>query len=390
MAVSLSILVNFSSANGDPVNALITDANGNLFGTTMSGGAGTGTVFEIVKTASGYDSIPTTLVSFEGINNGHGISYPQGGLIADANGDLFGTTVHGGATAAGTVFEIVKTASGYASTFTTLVSFNDTNGYSPESSLIFDANGNLFGTTVYGGTSGSNGTVFEIVKTASGYATTTLVSFNGLNGANPSSSLIADANGNLFGTTASGGTSGSNGTVFEIVKTASGYASAPTTLVSFHGPDGSNPHSSLIADANGNLFGTTFGGGGTSGSNGTVFEIVKTASGYASAPTTLVSFHGPDGSNPYSSLIADANGNLFGTTNLGGAYDDGTVFEIVKTASGYASAPTTLVSFNGSNGKAPYGSLMFDANGDLLGTTSAGGAQGGGTVFKSRSTPHRR
>jgi uncharacterized repeat protein (TIGR03803 family) len=216
--------------------------------------------------------------------------------------------------------------------------------------LIADANGNLFGATFYGGAFGgrtSGGTVFEIVKTAGGYASTptTLVSFcalaNCADGANPRASLIADANGNLFGTTQSGGAfrgpAGNDfGTVFEIAKTADGYASTPTTLISFSGPDGANPHASLIADANGNLFGTTAGNefaGRAIG--GTVFEIAKTAGGYASTPITLVDFcalaNCADGSNPFAGLIVDANGNLFGTTFYGGANNVGTVFEITNT-----------------------------------------------------------
>jgi uncharacterized repeat protein (TIGR03803 family) len=382
MAVILTTLASFNLSNGtypnggDLQGSLIADANGDFFGTTIGGGAyGYGTVFEIVKTASGYASTPTTLVSFNGSNGAN----PYGGLIADANGDLFGTTENGGAygTTAGTVFEIVKTASGYASTPTTLVSFgSDSN---PKSDLIADANGDLFGTTL-------SGTVFEIVKTASDYASTptTLVTFNGSDGAAPYGSLIADAHGDLFGTTVSGGANGTNdGTVFEIVKTASGYASTPTTLVSFNGSNGANPYGSLIADAKGDLFGTTSGMIGSGGVNGdgTVFEIAKTASGYASTPTTLISFNGSNGANPFGSLIADAKGDLFGTTAYGGTYNDGTVFEIVKTASGYASTPTVLVSFNADDGANPYCSLIADANGDLFGTT-VGVTGGGGTVFE--------
>ena len=115
------------------------------------------------------------------------------------------------------------------------------------------------------------------------------------------------------------------------------------------------------------------------GASGTVFEIVKTAGGYASTPTILVSFNGTNGALPESSLIADSNGDLFGTTDLG----DGTAFEIAKTAGGYASMPTTVASFNGTDGEAPLSSLIADANGDLFGTTEDGsGTSIGGTVFE--------
>jgi hypothetical protein len=200
----------------------------------------------------------------------------------------------------------------------------------------------------------------------------TLVSFcvagppNCSDGLYPQAGVIADANGNLFGTTPYGGAygrvcPGGCGTVFEIAKTAEGYASTLSTLVSFPPPppplpppppppaDGYLPVAGLIADANGNLFGTTFDGGMGAFCCGTVFEIAKTADGYASNPTTLVRFcalpNCADGSAPNGSLIADATGNLFGTTAGGGTNDinGGTVFEITKTADGYASTPTTLV-----------------------------------------------
>src|SRR6202050_3392881 len=163
---------------------------------------------------------------------------------------------------------------------------------------------------------------------AMAFVVTTLVSFNGATGIDPVRSLIADANGDLFGTTAGGGANNA-GTVFEIAKTATGYASTPTILVSFNGANGIDPVGSLIADANGDLFGTTAGGGANNA--GTVFEIAKTATGYARTATIMVSFNGANGIDPVGSLIADANGDLFGTT-AGGANNAGTAVEIAKTA----------------------------------------------------------
>jgi len=378
-AQALSTLINFNNTNGQsPYGALFADASGNLFGTTLAGGAtGAGTAFEVAKNTSGYASTPTTLVNFVSFMNGE---EPLGGLIADANGNLFGTTFAGGAFDDGTVFEIVKTSSGYSSTPTVLVNFNGANGSFPHASLIADANGDLFGTTSEGGVSGA-GTVFEIVKTSSGYSSTpiTLVNFNGANGANPYGSLLADTNGNFIGTTLNGGAFG-DGTVYEIVKTTSGYAGTPTTLVSFNVSNGANPYAGVIADANGNLFGTTFDAGAFGA--GTVFEIIKTTSGYATTPTTLLNFNVANGQGPQSALTADVNGDLFGTTEFGGVSGDGTVFEIVKTTSGYATTPTILVSFNGTNGEGPRGSLIADASGNLFGTTEFGGTLGDGTVFE--------
>jgi uncharacterized repeat protein (TIGR03803 family) len=380
----LTTLGNFNGTDGDgPAGSLLADANGDLFGTTTGGGEhNAGTVFEIAKTATGYASTPTTLVSFHfGVPNDPIGSFPyRSGVIADADGNLFGTTENGGVNDAGTVFEIAKTATGYASTPTTLVSFNRTDGTGPLAGVIADAHGNLFGTTVAGGEHNA-GTVFEIAKTATGYASTptTLVSFNITNGSGPFGSLIADAHGDLFGTTTGGGAN-NDGTVFEIAKTAHGYSTTPTTLVSFNGTNGALPFGSLITDAHGDLFGTTAEGGEHEA--GSVFEIAKTAHGYSSTPTTLVSFDGTNGAGPWGSLIADAHGDLFGTTIGGGANDDGTVFEIAKTAHGYSSTPTTLVSFDGTNGAGPFDSLIADAKGNLFGTVLRGGANNDGFVFE--------
>jgi uncharacterized repeat protein (TIGR03803 family) len=203
-----------------------------------------------------------------------------------------------------------------------------------------------------------------------------LVSFNGTDGANPFSSLIADANGDLFGTTKAGGASG-DGVVFEIAKTANGYAGTPAVLVSFNGTDGANPYGGLVADANGDLFGTTELGGASGG--GVVFEIAKTANGYAGTPAVLVSFNGTDGADPFGGLVADANGDLFGTTEGGGASGDGTVFELSPGLGGYV---LSTVSFNGTDGANPIGGLVADANGDLFGTTADSVPSGVGTVFE--------
>jgi uncharacterized repeat protein (TIGR03803 family) len=396
----LTTLINFDGAVGysndgtGPEGDLIADSNGDLFGTTGGGGVGTpanpanGTVFEIKKTAGGYASSPTTLVSFN-LDDPDAPQTPMAGLLADANGDLFGTTYLGGANGFGTVFEIKKAAGGYAGKATTLISFsNNADGAEPKGSLIADANGDLFGTTYLGGAEDadglSHGTLFEIAKTAAGYASTptTLISFSGDDGDAPVASLIADANGDLFGTTELGGLDG-GGTVFEIKKTAAGYANTPTTLVNF---EVEVPVGSLIADSRGDLFGTTEAGGANNG--GTVFEIVKTAAGYGSTPITLASFQDlSDGLSPLGSLIMDANGDLFGTTSGTTASPfnlpatDGTVFEIKKTATGYASA-SALVFFDGADGATPVASLLADASGHLFGTTSAGGPNGGGTVFE--------
>jgi uncharacterized repeat protein (TIGR03803 family) len=342
---------------------LLADTNGDLFGTTDEGGSSNvGTVFELVNNNGIYTL--STLVNFNG-NNG---SYPQASLIADGNGDLFSTT-EGGSTD-GTVFELVNNSGTY--TLNTLLNFGGANGANPKAGLIADANGNLFGTTFEGGIS-NNGTVFELVNNNGAYTLNTLVKFSGNNGSYPVAGLITDTNGDLFGTTLQGGSYGAyGGTAFELVNNNGTYTL--NTLFNFSGNNGSLPYAGLIADAHGDLFGTT----GGEFDVGSVFELVNNNGTYTL--NTLVNFNGNNGALPVGGLIADANGDLFGTTELGGSYNDGTVFELVNNNGTYTL--NTLVNFNGNNGLNPEASLIADANGDLFGTTVVGGSNNDGTVFE--------
>jgi uncharacterized repeat protein (TIGR03803 family) len=340
---NLTTLVSFDGTDGaEPSSELILDSGGNLYGTTVNGGAnGDGSVFEIANAAGSYASTPTTLASFDSSNDA--FNYVPG-LVMDADGNLLGVTGGGGADGAGAIFEIAKTADSYASSAAILASFNSTDGMAPLSALTIGSDGNLYGTTFYGGSS-SDGTVFELAKTGVGYAgtPTTLINFNGADGADLyQGALIADPAGNLFGTTLLNSPFGFS-TVFELAKTPDGYANTVTTLVA--GFTGNGDLTGLVMDASGNLFGTT-------GTGDTVFEIAKTAAGYADQATTLATFTQATGTVPQQ-LIIDAAGDLFGTTEGGGVNGDGTVFEIAKTADGYASTITTLASFDDSNGSAP-------------------------------------
>ena len=380
-APTLTTIANFTGTGGaapgnNPQAALIADASGNLFGTTYIGGTSNlGTVFEIPKTGGGYGSL-LVLATFTGTANG---ANPLSGLTADASGNLFGTTSSGGASGAGTVFEIAKTGGTFGALSVIATFTGSANGAAPHGGLTTDASGNLFGTTANGGANGL-GTVFEIAKTGSTFGTlTTLAYFDSTHGSHPYGALAVDAAGNLLGTTNSGGGSGL-GTVFEIARTGATYA-APTTVATFTGTsNGSGPNSGLAADASGNLFGTTFSGG-TAGL-GTVFEIAKTGGAYGTL-TTLASFTGFNGATlgaqPRDGVIVDAAGNLFGTTFIGGNSNSGEVFEIPRSGGGYA-ALKTIVNISG-NGQ-PIGGLTADASGNLFGTTHLGGTAGDGTVFE--------
>jgi uncharacterized repeat protein (TIGR03803 family) len=305
----------------------------------------------------------TTLNSFNDTDG----AYPEAALVQATNGDFYGTTYGGGANDEGTVFTI--TPSG---TLTTLYSFcsqsNCTDGANPYAGLVQATNGDLYGTT-YSGGANNLGTVFKI--TLSG-TLITLHSFDLTDGAYPEAALIQATNGDLYGTTSRDGFNG-YGTVFKI--TPSGKL---TTLHSFdYFTDGAYPEAGLVQASNGDLYGTT----SLAGANnfGTVFKI--TPSGTL---TTLHSFgvagYPTDGAFPEAGLVQASNGDLYGTTSQGAAYDHGTVFKI--TPSGTL---TTLYSFcsqsNCTDGAKPYAGLVQATNGDLYGTTYEDGAHNFGTVF---------
>jgi uncharacterized repeat protein (TIGR03803 family) len=387
------ILHNFNPNNADGLgpsdnSALVFDSAGNIYGTTNAGGTNDyGTVFELTPKAGG-GWIEKVLYSFK--LDGADAVYPDGGLILDFAGNLYGTA-NGGAYGDGAVFELAHGSSGGWNE-TVLHSFNPNagDGQSPRASLILDAAGNLYGTTEYGGTGG--GTVFELTPTKQGWTETILHNFGtATDGALPYSSLIRDSSGNLYGTTWKGGTK-SSGTVFELTPELSGswtekilHSFTDTTT------DGGFPYSGLILDVAGNLYGSTYYGGPYDA--GMVFELTRTASGRWTEKI-LHSFNnnGKDGHQPYASLIFDTKGNLYGATLYGGsgACNDGifgsgcgTVFELVPQAGGHWKQ-TILHNFNDNDtdGIFPYASLTLDSNDNIFGTTYLGGAYDDGTVYE--------
>jgi uncharacterized repeat protein (TIGR03803 family) len=358
---------------GHPRSGLVQATNGNLYGTTADGGPNSaGTVFKITPSGT-----LTTLYSFcsqSGCSDGANAS---AGLVQATNGELYGTTTYGGANNDGTVFKI--TPSG---TLTTLHSFAGADGYGPNAGLVQATNGNLYGTTTFGGASNTCpdgcGTIFKITPSGT---LTTLHSFDGTDGAYPWAGLVQATNGNLYGTTAGGGEGncrGGCGMVFKI--TPSGTL---TTLYSFDGRVASTPYAGLVQATNGNLYGTTAFGGSTEcrdGGCGTIFKI--TPSGTL---TTLYSFSDTDGPYPWAGLVQATNGNLYGTTADGGPNSAGTVFEI--TPSGTLTTLYNFCSQNGcTDGDGPKAGLVQDTNGTVYGTTTFGGtsntcASGCGTIF---------
>ena len=297
-----------------------------------------------------------TLASFNGDNGAN----PFAGLIADAAGNLYGTTLDGGSSNYGTIFQLEAGTN----TLTTLASFNYENGAYPSNDLIADAAGNLYGTTYQGGAS-TFGTVFRLEAGTS--TITTITEFNVANGARPYGGLIADAAGNLYGTTYAGGPN-FRGTVYRI----EAGTNTLTTLASFDGANGEGARARLLADSAGNFYSTTEYGG-VSGF-GTVFRL----DAGTNTLTAIALFNNENGAHPIAGLVADATGNLYGTTVKGGENNRGTVFRVDAGTN----TLTTLVSFNGANGASPIASLIADVAGNLYGTTESGGEYNYGTVFR--------
>jgi uncharacterized repeat protein (TIGR03803 family) len=293
----------------------------------------------------------------------------------DASGDVYGTTAYGGKAGGGTVFEFAAGGGGE----TVLHDFGSKkkDGMTPLATPIRDQAGNLYGTTMQGGAN-VKGTVFKLAP--DGHETI-LYSFCSLSGCTdgqwPYAGLVFDNAGNLYGTTVKGGNADCNcGTVFEL--SASGVETVLHAFVG--GSDGATPFAGLMMDGSGNLFGTTLNGGGstncTSGC-GTVFEIAEGGS-----ESVIHAFSGTsDGAEPYAGLISDTNGNLYGTASAGGANNKGVIFKI-------AAGGTESVLYNFCNlsfcadGSTPYGTLIEDQNGNLFGTTTLGGVNIPGTVFE--------
>lgn len=315
------------------------------------------------------------LVNFDGADG----EYSTASLVQGLDGNLYGTTYYGGADGQGTVFKMTPSGA-----LTTLYSFCSqtgcTDGENPQAGLVLGTDGNFYGTTNYGGVNGGgfHGTIFKVAPTGE---LTTLYSFcsqtNCTDGSVPTAGLVQGTDGNFYGTTYDGGVD-AKGTVFAITPKG-----ALTTIYSFcsqgNCTDGSNPGAGLVQATDGNFYGTTHGGGAYD--EGTVYEITPTGE-----LTTLYSFcsqtNCADGAEPYAGgLIQATDGNFYGTTYYGGSYNFGAVFRI--TPNGML---TTLYSFCSQSGCTegayPKGSLVQATGGNFYGTTQAGGTHGDGVIFE--------
>jgi uncharacterized repeat protein (TIGR03803 family) len=323
-----TVLYSFTGGSDgkNPYGGVIFDGAGNLYGTTVSGGSGgvcsgdgCGVVFEL--TNSGGSWTETVLYNFTGGNDGSG---PGGGVVFDKAGNLYGTTPDGGQFSDGVVYELSLQGGAWKQTVIHAFTGGNDGAVGSLGSLLLDASGNFYGVSELGGAHAA-GTVFRLSPLAGGkWKFTTLYGFGGQpDAAFPYGGLITDGKNNFYGTTYYGGTNGV-GAVFKLDLTAK----KESVLYSFaEGTDGGYPTSTLVFDTVGNLYGTTSMGGLPACDCGTVFELSPVRGQDTWTETILHRFKGnPDGANPYYGLNPDPSGNLFSTTASGGNSEAGIVF----------------------------------------------------------------
>ena len=340
----------------------------------------------------------TVLHTFTGGNDG---SYPDGNVVADAAGNLYGTTQIGGLYSAGTIFKLVPASDGTWE-FSVLYAFTGgEDGGNPLGSLVFDAAGNAYSTASSGGTNGL-GVVFELIPPADPtqgkeWTEKVLYSFQGgSDGAVPFGNVVFDTTGDLYGTTSIGGMTHIGcppvkgcGTIYELAPTHSG----PWKERIIHRfrdafTEGATPRAGLVFDANGNLYGTTYQGGNNDvcGGDGcgTVFELTPGA-GESWKFQNLIDFNVTDGALPMGGVTVSPDGSLIGSTSFGGTENDGTIF-VFKQESGVWKF-ATIYNFDIFDGLQPAGNLAVDKDGNIYGATYEGGVNDWGTIFRLARAP---
>lgn len=369
------------NTSGTFPHGLLVYGGGNFYGAALSGGTGgLGTIFQLTPDGSGSWILNVIFECAGSCNN------PIGSLLMDGAGNLFGVS------GTGVVFELSPGLSG-GWTESTLYTFsggtNGYDGYAPVPGLVMDAAGNLYGANFDGGIN-NQGYVFELSPAGGGtYTLTHLHDFAGSDGAVPGASVIMDAAGNLYGTTEAGGasnycTSGC-GVVYELTNNAGAWTE--TVLHNFGGPDGSNSQGTLLLDSAGNLYGTATAGGFLH-NFGVVFELSQASGVWKRRNLYQFKSGSGDGAAPYENLIMDAAGNLYGTTWSGGGGDCnvgtnagcGTAFKLTRNGNNWKES--VLHDFTGGgDGAFPEG-LIFGPGGNLYGVAPAGGGLLGGLVYE--------
>ena len=379
VAQTFSVIHTFSGPEGaTPFAGLTLRADG-LYGTAFQGGvgySGNGTIYQILHVGPFWGTTPISLFSTGGAN-------PAARALFGPDGRIYGTTATGGTYSAGVVFNltppltICKTANCFWKENVLYEFQGGADGGRPfRGDLTWDAAGNIYGTTIDGGT--GNGTVYELTHSGSSWIESVIYRFSsGSDGGSPWNGLVLVNDGDLIGTTQLGGSYG-YGTIYEL-KYVPGVGWTESNPYSFqNGEDGEWPIASLLSDKSGNLYGATADGGLLGG--GTIFEL--SPSGDTWTFTTIYSLYGTPGQGcgPLAALAMDSADNLYGTTYCQGAYDSGNVFKLTNTGDGWVY--TSLYDFmNEADGGFPSGGVTLDGNGTLYGTASGGGTMGNGTVW---------
>lgn len=376
-AQTLSVLQSFGGENGNLPSTPVLDKAGNIYGSTQQGGPGEyggyGNVYKLAHAGSGW--VLENLYNFTARDDG---AYPQGGPTFGPDGALYGTASGGGAGGRGTVYKLQPPKSFCRSVscpwnITVLYSFvGSAGGSDPNGNVVFDAAGNIYGTTYYGGAD-ELGTVWELTNVGGTWTESVLYSFAGSDGSHPLSGVVVDAAGNVYGTTNSGGPN-NWGEVYELTHSGSGWALQ--ILHAFQNQDdGRSPYGGLAFDGAGNLYGSA--GNNGQGFGGTIFQL-SPSSGGGWAFNLVYSLSGRMG--PEASLTIDAAGNVYGTTYMDGADEVGSVFKLSPSNGGWVY--TDLHDFtNGKDGEVPSAAVVLGANGNVFGT-AYGGAFFDGVVFE--------
>jgi uncharacterized repeat protein (TIGR03803 family) len=390
-AQTFHVIHNFTggSDGGEPFAGVTIDAGGNLYGAASGGADGAGVIFKMTHKSSW---IFTPLYIFGSSGNDGGV--PYGGVVRDASGVLYGTTVIGGSYGGGTVFKLQPSPSRPPSVLAPwmeniLYSFQygSSDGFFPEGNLVFDRAKNLYGTTYEGGT---GGVVFKLTPSNGGWTESILYNFTGgSDGGVPHAGVVFDSAGNLYGTTELGGAYNC-GTVYELTPAGSGWTES--VLYSFMGNgDGCRPWAGLVFDQAGNLYGATPMTNTDSSSNGVVFELSPSGGGqwnysllYTFTSGYIKLCSEGHGTGPTGTLTMDSSGVLYGTTQGGGFYEAGNVFKLTPSHGGWAY--TSLHDFNNnypaSDGLGVCAGVTLDANGNLYGTVFSGAGTGNGDVWE--------
>ena len=365
-AQTFSVLHYFTDGNdgGNSMAGVTVGGAGTLYGTTSEARGQSGVAFKLTEKGSGW--ILNPLHDFTGGSDG--VS-PESGLVIGPNGGLYGTTDMGGF-GVGTIYELrppanaCKTAICYWNE-TILHAFtgNQSDGGFPEyGNVIFDQAGNMYGTGSAFGPADC-GVVWKLVPSGGGWTESVLYFFTGGNdGCSPASGVVFDPAGNLYGTT-SGGLFGGTQTIYQLAPSNGGWTE--NTLVALNSTTGTHSFGTLISDAAGNFYGTAFDDGPSGG--GTVFELSPSNGGWR---FSLV--YGFSSCNPWAGVTLGPDGNLYGVCDNGGANAEGWLFEMPRTCN-QTCTPADLHDFNSSQGSHPLGPVVFDASGDLYGTTFEGG-----------------